>query len=123
MHLLATSREPLGIDGERVYRVPPLSLPNDGASSLEEIRGSDAVALFLERARAHDPTFALDGAAAGLVASICRRLDGMPFAIELAAARSASMSLSHLNDRLDQRLRLLTEGARSSPPADPSGHC
>jgi predicted ATPase/DNA-binding SARP family transcriptional activator len=116
MHLLATSREPLGIDGERVYRVPPLSLPNDGASSLEEIRGSDAVALFFERARAHDPTFALDGSAAGLVASICRRLDGMPFAIELAAARSASMSLSHLNDRLDQRLRLLTEGARTALP-------
>ena len=116
LRLLATSREPLGIEGERIYRVPPLSLPSDGASSLEEIRGSDAVALFLERARAHDPTFALDGSAAGLVASICRRLDGMPFAIELAAARSASMSLSHLNDRLDQRLRLLTEGARTALP-------
>jgi predicted ATPase/DNA-binding SARP family transcriptional activator len=116
VHLLATSREPLGIDGERVYRVPPLSLPSEGASSLEEIRAADAVELFLERARAHDPTFALDGSTASLVASICRRLDGMPFAIELAAARSASMSLAHLNDRLDQRLRLLTEGARTALP-------
>jgi predicted ATPase/DNA-binding SARP family transcriptional activator len=116
VHLLATSREPLGIDGERVYRVPPLSLPSAGAASLDEIRGSDAVELFFERARAHDPTFALDGSTAGLVTSICRKLDGMPFAIELAAARSASMSLSYLNDRLDQRLRLLTEGARTALP-------
>jgi non-specific serine/threonine protein kinase len=116
VRLLATSREPLGVDGERVYRVPPLSLPIEGASSLDEIRESDAVALFLERARAHDSTFALDSSTAGLVASICRRLDGMPFAIELAAARSASMSLAHLNDRLDQRFRLLTEGARTALP-------
>jgi predicted ATPase len=116
VHLLATSREPLGIGGERVYRVPPLSLPSEGAGSLEEVQGSDAIELFFERARAHDPTFALDGSTASLVASICRRLDGMPFAIELAAARSASMSLAHLNDRLDQRLRLLTEGARTALP-------
>jgi predicted ATPase len=116
VHLLATSREPLGIDGERVYRVPPLSLPREGAASLDEIRGSDAVELFFERARAHDPCFMLNGSTASLVASICRKLDGMPFAIELAAARAASMSLTHLNDRLDQRLRLLTEGARTALP-------
>jgi predicted ATPase/DNA-binding SARP family transcriptional activator len=116
VHLLATSREPLGIDGEHVYRVPSLSLPSESASSPQEIESSDAAKLFLERARAHDAAFALDEEIAALVASICRRLDGMPFAIELAAARLASMSLFHLNERLDQSFRLLTMGARTAAP-------
>ncbi len=116
LHLLATSREPLGIDGERVYRVPSLSLTAEGAGTLQEIEGSDAVKLFMERARAHDPTVALDGTVAPLADSICRQLDGMPFAIELAAARLATMSLVHLAERLDQRFRLLTGGARTALP-------
>jgi predicted ATPase/class 3 adenylate cyclase len=114
VHLLATSREPLGIDGERVYRVQPLSLPSDDAVATEDIEGSDAVALFVERARSHDSTFSLDDSIAGLTASICRRLDGIPFAIELAAARLGSMSLVNLGERLDQRLKLLTGGSRNA---------
>jgi predicted ATPase len=112
VHLLATSREPLGIDGEQVYRVRPLSLPSEESETLRDLEGSDAVELFVARARAHDSTFVHDDSIARLVASICRRLDGIPFAIELAAARLASMSLTHLNERLDQRFRLLTGGAR-----------
>jgi predicted ATPase len=116
VHLLATSREPLAIDGERVYRVRPLSLPSEDVDAVEDLEGSDAVQLFVERARAHDDTFSLDDSIASLVASICRRLDGVPFAIELAAARLASMSLVNLNDRLDQRFRLLTGGSRNALP-------
>jgi len=116
VHLMATSREPLGIDGEHVYRVRPLSLPSEEAITAEDLEGSDAVELFVERARSHDSTFALEDSVAGLVASICRRLDGIPFAIELAAARLASMSLVNLNDRLDHRFRLLTGGTRNALP-------
>ena len=116
LQLLATSREALGIDGERVYRVRPLSLPDDGAVSIEDLDGSDAVTLFVERARSHDSTMVLEDSTAGLVASICRRLDGVPFAIELAAARLASMSLLDLHQRLDQRFSVLTGGVRTALP-------
>jgi predicted ATPase/class 3 adenylate cyclase len=116
VHLLATSREPLAIDGELVYRVRPLSLPSEDADTVEEVEASDAVRLFVARARSHDDTFSLDDSMATLVASICRRLDGIPFAIELAAARLASMSLVNLNERLDRRFRLLTGGSRNALP-------
>ena len=116
VHLLATSREPLGIDGERVYRVPPLSLPPEDAGTVAELQGSDAVALFAARAAEHDAGFAVDDLVAGLVAAICRRLDGIPLALELAAARLASMSLEHLAGLLDQRFRLLTGGSRNVLP-------
>ena len=116
VRLVATSREPLGIGGERVYRVPPLSLPAEDAAAVEDLEGSDAVELFVERARAHDSTFVLDDSIACLVGSICRRLDGVPLAVELATARLSSMSLVHLNERLDQRFRLLTGGARNALP-------
>jgi len=114
VHLVTTSREPLGIDGERVHRVGPLSLPPEEAGTVDDLEGSDAVKLFLDRARAHDDTFILEDSIAGLVASICRRLDGTPFALELAAARLATMSLAHLNERLDQRFRLLRGGSRNA---------
>ena len=114
IHLLATSREPLGVDGERVYRLRPLSLPKEGADSLGEIRESEAVQLFAERAHAHDSTFVVDEPAAALVGSICRRLDGVPLAIELAAARLGAMSLADLSNRLDQRFRLLMSGNRTA---------
>jgi predicted ATPase/class 3 adenylate cyclase len=114
VHLLATSREPLGIDGERIYRLQPLSLPKDGADNIEDLEGSEAVQLFVERARAHDATFLLDDSVAALVASISRRLDGVPLAIELAAARLTAMSLADLNSRLDQRFRLLAGGSRNA---------
>jgi predicted ATPase/class 3 adenylate cyclase len=112
VHLLVTSREPLGIGGEMIYRVPPLSLPaaDDGDFS------SDAVALFAERANEQGAGFAVDEETGPLAASICRRLDGMPLAIELAAARLRSLSLAGLRDRLDQRFRLLTGGSRTALP-------
>lgn len=121
VHLLATSREPLGIGGEAIYRVPSLSLPtpeheggapNDGA--VQMVGTSDAIALFFERARAQGVELASDRATLALAASVCRRLDGMPLAIELAAARLRSLSLANLHDRLDQRFRLLTGGSRSA---------
>jgi predicted ATPase/class 3 adenylate cyclase len=114
--LVATSREPLGVDGERVYRVRSLTLPAEVVDGVVDLAGSDAVELFVARTRAHDSTFELDDAAAPLVASICRRLDGIPLAIELAASRLSSMSLEDLHDRLDQRFRLLTGGSRNALP-------
>ncbi len=116
VRLVATSREPLGIDGERVYRVPSLSLPDPGADTADGLAGSDAVLLFAERARAIQPNFALDGQSAQYAATICRRLDGIPLALELAAARLSSMSLAQIAARLDQRFRLLTGGSRNAMP-------
>ncbi len=115
VHLVATSREPLGISGEAVYRVPPLSLPRPGDTSLLAVQSSDAVALFADRARAQGTGVVVDEQTAPLVVSICRRLDGLPLAIELAAARLRSLSLRGLADRLDQRFRLLTGGSRTAP--------
>jgi predicted ATPase len=114
--VIATSREPLGVDGELVYRVRSLTLPTEDVESVADLHGSDAVQLFVARAQAHDSSFALDDDVAALVASICRRLDGIPLAIELAAARLSSMSLIDLNRRLDQRFRLLTGGSRNALP-------
>ena len=116
VHLLATSREPLGIDGERVYRMRPLSCPADEVTTAQDLEASEAVQLFVERARNHDGEFTLTDALGPLVASICRRVDGIPFAIELAAARLASMSIADLDQRLDQRFRLLTGGNRTALP-------
>jgi predicted ATPase/class 3 adenylate cyclase len=116
VRIIATSREPLGIDGERVYRVPSLSLPPPDAESVADLAGCDAVRLFAERAGTHDPEFVLGDATGALVATICRRLDGIPLALELAAARLSSMSLQHVAERLDQRFRLLTGGSRNAMP-------
>jgi predicted ATPase/class 3 adenylate cyclase len=113
VHLLATSREPLGISGETIYRVPSLSLP--GPEESDFAPGScDAVALFADRARANGVALDVDEQAGPLAVLVCRRLDGMPLAIELAAARLRSMSLVELHDRLDQRFRLLTGGSRTA---------
>jgi predicted ATPase len=117
VHVIATSREPLGIGGEVIYRVPPLSLPgpegDTGPGS--PIPGpSDAVALLVQRAREQGVALPLDEKAGLLLVSVCRRLDGMPLAIELAAARLRSLSLTDLCDRLDQRFRLLTGGSRAA---------
>jgi predicted ATPase/class 3 adenylate cyclase len=116
LRILATSREPLGLDGEQVYRVPSLSLPPGEAEAVDEIAGSDAARLFVDRAQAHDSGFRLDEATAPLVASVCRRLDGIPLALELAAARLSSMSIQQISQRLDQRFRLLTGGSRNAMP-------
>jgi len=114
VHLLVTSREPLGIGGESIYRVPPMSLPGPGDPDSSSPGSSDAVALFADRAKAQGVALNIDEQTGPLVVSICRRLDGMPLAIELAAARLRSLSLSELGDRLDQRFRLLTGGSRTA---------
>ena len=114
VHLLATSREPLGIGGEVIYRVPSLSLPGPGQGGPPAPGSSDAVALFADRARANGVALSAEEQAGPVAVSVCRRLDGMPLAIELAAARLRSMSLSELHDRLDQRFRLLTGGSRTA---------
>jgi predicted ATPase/class 3 adenylate cyclase len=116
LRILATSREPLGLDGEHVYRVPSLSLPSAEVEAVDEVAAADAVRLFVDRAQAHYPGFFLDEQAAPLVASVCRRLDGIPLALELAAARLSSMSIQQVSQRLDQRFRLLTGGSRNAMP-------
>jgi predicted ATPase/class 3 adenylate cyclase len=111
VHLLVTSREPLGIGGETIYRVPSLSLPDPD----DPARASgDAIALLAERAREQGVDLTIDEETLPLLVSVCRRLDGLPLAIELAAARLRSLSLAGLRDRLDQRFRLLTGGSRTA---------
>jgi predicted ATPase/DNA-binding SARP family transcriptional activator len=110
--VLVTSREILGLGGEMAWRVPPLSLP--GSSTLEDLEASDAVALFCERARSAQPGFGLSPVNAAAVAQICRRLDGIPLALELAAARIRVLGAHDLAGRLDQRFRVLTGGARTA---------
>jgi predicted ATPase/DNA-binding CsgD family transcriptional regulator len=114
--VLVTSRMPLHLSGEHEYPVPPLALP--GAASmlpLDQLSGVDAVALFVQRARAVKPEFALTETNAASVAEICRRLDGLPLAIELAAARIKLLSPQALLARLTNRLTLLTGGPRDAP--------
>jgi predicted ATPase/DNA-binding XRE family transcriptional regulator len=116
LRLIATSREPLSIAGETVYRVPSLSLPSADDDSVAAAQSSDAVRLLAERAGAQGVSIPLTDDTVPLVASVCRRLDGMPLAIELAAARLRSMSVRELSDRLDQRFQLLTGGSRTALP-------
>lgn len=112
--LLATSRESLGISGEQVYRVSSLSLPLGNETDPELLSASEAVRLLVERATQHTPGFALDPSKALVTARVCRRLDGIPLAIELAAARLRTLSIDDLDQRLDQRFRLLTGGVRTA---------
>ncbi len=114
LKVLATSREPLRVAPEQEYRVPPLDLPPRGAT-LEATSRSDAVTLFVARARAVEPSFGLTEANVGVVAAICRALDGLPLALELAAARVRLLSPSALLDRLENRLAVLDEGGRDLP--------
>src|SRR6516164_9505437 len=113
--LLATSREPLGIDGERVYRVPSMGTPADGADA-GTIRASEAVRLLEDRATAQGVPLGWDGPAAEVAGRICRRLDGIPLAVELAAARLRVMPAADLDARLDERFSLLTGGSRAALP-------
>ncbi|SDT72692.1 Predicted ATPase [Jiangella sp. DSM 45060] len=115
VRILATSREPLGITGEVLWPVAPLLLPADGAEP-DVIEASPAVRLLLERARAVRPDLAADAPTLATLARVCRALDGMPLAIELAAARLRTMSLDQLAHRLDDRFRLLTGGSRTALP-------
>ncbi len=110
--LLATSREPLGVAGETVWRIPSLDVPPQSAST-EEARKASAIVLFCDRANAANPGFVVDGVGLASVVAICGRLDGIPLAIELAAARLRTMSLDDLMHGLDDRFRVLTAGPRS----------
>jgi predicted ATPase/class 3 adenylate cyclase len=115
--ILATSREGLGMAGEQTYRVPSLSLPDPSRSqTVETLSRYEAVRLFLERAVGSRADFVVTNASAPALASVCHRLDGIPLAIELAAARVRSLSLEELDSRLDNRFRLLTGGSRTSLP-------
>lgn len=117
--MLATSREPLHVAGEFVWRVPTLTLPTTGALStaaeLDDPQASDAVRLFVQRARSSDPAFTVSDGQLPTLARVCRRLDGLPLAIELAAARLRHLSLDELDARLERVLPLLTGGPRDLP--------
>ena len=109
VRILATSQQPLGVGGEQVFGLRPLPLPPPGVD-LAAARGSDAVALFVQRATAVRGDFALSPANVAAVGEICRRLDGIPLAIELAAARVAALRPAEIAGLLDERFRLLTRG-------------
>ncbi|HLJ83631.1 MAG TPA: adenylate/guanylate cyclase domain-containing protein [Candidatus Eremiobacteraceae bacterium] len=115
--ILATSREALAINGEHIFRMPALSMPSaDVKLTLEDALTFSAIALFAERARASDPRFQLTSENAPTVAEICRSLDGIALAIELAAPRVKIFSPRQLADRLDERFRVLTGGNRAALP-------
>ena len=115
LHILATSREPLGILGETLSPVGPLRLPRAAATAREAL-ASPAVRLFADRAAAVRPGFTVDDTNVAAVVEICRRLDGLPLAIELAAARLRALDPGHLAARLGDRFRLLTGGSRTALP-------
>lgn len=115
--VLATSREALAVAGERTYRVPSLPTPSaESQVSVRSLAEFDSVKLFIERAISHQNDFELTELNARFVAAICTRLDGIPLALELAAARLRSMSVEEVHQRLDQRFRLLTGGSRTALP-------
>jgi predicted ATPase/DNA-binding CsgD family transcriptional regulator len=117
LHILATSREALGIPAERTYHVPSMSFPEPGQSIiLEELIKYEAVDLFNRRARVALPDFELTEQNAESVVRLCRHLDGIPLALELAAARLRVMDLEQIASQLQDRFRLLTGGDRSAPP-------
>ena len=115
VRILASSREALGIGGEVTYRVPSLGLPDIGhLPSLESLSQYEAVKLFIDRARSAVPTFSVTNDNAPAVAQICHRLDGIPLAIELAAAKTRVLGVEQISKRLDDRFRLLTGGSRTA---------
>jgi predicted ATPase/class 3 adenylate cyclase len=117
LRILATSREPLRVAGEACCAVPPLPVPSAGdEAAMPALTRHDAVRLFLERVHAAQPRFALDAGNARDVATICRRLDGIPLALELAAARTRSLSVQDIARRLDDRFALLRGGDRTALP-------
>jgi predicted ATPase/DNA-binding winged helix-turn-helix (wHTH) protein len=111
--LLATSREPLRVSGEYVYRVPSLDVPAEDPQDMEDVFRSGAVRLFVSRAHAAEPRYVAEGPVLAATAAICRRLDGIPLAIELAATRIAGFGVAGVAARLDDRFRLLTGGSRT----------
>jgi len=115
LRVLVTSQVPLDVTGEHLYAVPPLDLPEPGADTPEDLAASGAVRLFTARARAAVAGFVLDADTAPAVATVCRRLDGIPLALELAATRLRHMRAADLAARLDDRFALLGVGRRDAP--------
>jgi non-specific serine/threonine protein kinase len=116
LRIMATSRQALGVEGETVFRVPSLSMP-DGLSTLDvaQLAHYEAVHLFIDRATATAPHFRLSEPNVALIADICRQLDGVPLAIELAATRLKLLGAEELAARLEDRFRLLVGGSRTAP--------
>ena len=112
--VMATSREPFRVQGEWIYPVPPLAVPAEDSPDSEDPLLYGAFRLFVERARAAAPYFSMDRRVAAAITGVCRRLDGIPLAIELAAARAATLGIEGLAARLDDRFRLLTGGRRTA---------
>src|ERR1700682_854474 len=108
--LLVTRAAPLRTDGECVYPVPALEVPAEGTGDAEGLLRCGAVRLFIARARAAAPDFSPDEQMTGTIGRICRRLDGIPLAIELAAVRASALGVEGVAARLDDRFRLLTRG-------------
>ncbi len=117
VRVIATSREPLSVPGEHVLPLPPLELPGAQADeSLDQLRQNESVALFVERASAASGAFELTASNRAAVVDLCRRLDGLPLAIELAAVRTRVLSVEQILDRLADRFGLLTGGSRAALP-------
>jgi predicted ATPase len=117
LRVLATSREALGVEGELRWVVPPLSLPeSQGTLTTEDLVGYESIRLFVERAMSRDPAFSFSPHNALAVAKICRMLEGIPLAIELAAARVGTLSAEQISGRLTESLKLLTGGTRTQMP-------
>jgi predicted ATPase/DNA-binding SARP family transcriptional activator len=114
--VVATSREPLRAPGEYVYRVPSLEVPREDTDDREELLQTAAVSLFVARVRAVEARFSPDARSAATMGAVCRRLDGIPLAIELAASRTATLGLDEVATRLDDRFRVLTGGHRTALP-------
>jgi predicted ATPase/DNA-binding winged helix-turn-helix (wHTH) protein len=116
VQVIATSREPLRVEGECVYPVPSLDVPAEGTRDIEELSQNSAARLFIERARAAEPRLTLDARVGAATAAICRRLDGIPLAIELAASRAAALGIEELAAGLDEPFDLLAGGRRTALP-------
>jgi predicted ATPase len=116
VRIVATSREALNVNGEVRWRVPALSMPDPQGSPTVEVEGSESVRLFVERASQRAPTFALTSGNVEAVAEICRKLDGIPLALELAAARVGVLAVAEIANRLGDSLKLLTGGGRTVMP-------
>jgi predicted ATPase/DNA-binding CsgD family transcriptional regulator len=116
LRILTTSREPLRAEGEAVWRLSPLAVPEEHETSPADVHRHAAVTMFLERAERAQPGFSLDASNAASIGLLCRRLDGMPLAIELAVACLPALAIQEVVERLDHRFRLLTAGARTALP-------
>ncbi len=116
VRIMTSSRQALRVEGEQVYSIPPLGLPLGATATVESLAQSECARLFVDRAMLHQPDFHVTPANASAVAEICTRLDGIPLAIELGAARVGVLTVEEINDRLDNRFRLLTGGSRTALP-------